>query len=1099
MKTGIGLFRHAAGILLAGCFGLAAAVRAETEAEAVWGRVLGVYCQHDTKSGDPEFPFYSQKQINPASVSTSVNAATPDTSALDPAEVASLPSDAFTFTGYVSEENDAIFTTFKTPAVFTPGATYRMNVYLNEPFAANQRAQFVVVNGERVKDATGQDLVVDPSNVDFAGTQVAKKVWKFVVSNVVAQADGTISWGFPRSRNKSVMNVVTFDGTACPATPTLSAAANSSSVSLSWTPCADTLVYLVERQDATGAWTTIAQTRENSYVDTELAVKGNVYRVVASNGVGVATSNVLQSRRSLYALHLGPAGRVFGRFVPAGAFISGKFKPRTLPKNPVDVPPELVDCGDLPRFFSYFDSTLTFAFSNLTANAVHELRFWTVEPFEAISGIGDPDAYRRVAISVNGETVTNDVSAWALSGHVNHKPVPVDFKGTADAEGTLTVQLQPISDQGTCIGLELFALADVQEAAPPLKAYGSSEWVRLVADDRSAEANYDFQFRDPETDEPTDFLHDVPGWSVYDVSLATGQTREYRARVAHAVEPGPWSAWVQATRTDRSPYVPLRVNHTRNAEVMQNPPEGWVDGEQYRTSVHADSALNSTVYTSTDVSIDLSRVSDPAPEAVYRTQFFTSDDKDVRFAFPGFDPDREYKVRVHMMETWVAATVGTRRFALGIDGAIPSGYEVLDVYVAAGSNHNTAVVWELKTRPALDGTIRLDVFHNVQYATIRGTEIVPLGDSIHFDGLVKTAWYANSENADAVEEACAAETSHAGWSWTAADVPAVCAGTRTRLMARGRLIVPAEGVYAFQVAANGLARLWLDGSTNLVDETSASTSNPVSSPNVVLSAGVHELVFEYLQGEGADFAAAVAWTCSAGTLGDLKDYTSSVDVAPRLPTGWKIRQMGNRSVPSYGFIADSGTEACRLSGSGRDLWGATCDGTFLYRELTGLFEVKMRIRDRGGLYASNTRFGMMVCSTLGQLEDSDFLLYAGVNGDAEGGMTLRGYADVDFQAGTAIATWGLNTVPMATPNLPVWMKFTRESCPTGGHRYVCAFSTDDENWYFARTQDVRRVNSVFVGPWVTGHHTVDGTLAWMEFDGLSVVDTTPQGMMLFFR
>ncbi|MDO5318022.1 MAG: PA14 domain-containing protein [bacterium] len=1068
------------------------------EAEPVWGRVLGVYCQHDTKSGSPEFPFYSQKQINPNSISTSANAAVPDTSALDPAEVASLPRDAFTYTGYVSEES-SVFTTFKTPAVFTPGATYRMNIYLNEPYQVNTRSQFVEINGERVKDAMGQDLVVDPSNIDFSGTKVAKKVWKFVVSNVVASADGTISWGFPRNKNKSAMNVVTFDGTALPATPALSAAANAASVSLSWTPCTDTLAYLVERQDASGTWTTIARTHETSYEDAGLAAKDNAYRVVASNEIGVAVSNIFstRSKRSLYALHLGPAGRVYGRFVPAASFLSGKFKPRMLPKDPVDVPLELANCGDLPRYFSYFDSSLTFVFSNLTANATHDLRFWMVEPYEQISSSSNPDAYRRVSISVNDEVVTNNVSVWALSGHVNHKPVPVDFTGTATAEGVLAVRIAKVSDKGTCIGLELFALAGAQEDAPPLKAYGAPECVRLVADERSAEMNYDFQYRDSATGEPIDFLHDVPGWSAYDATLAAGQSREYRARVAHPVNPGPWSDWVSATRGGRSPYVPLRVNHTRHTATMQNPPEGWVDGEPYLTSVHASSSLSSTAYAT--VPVDLSRVQDPAPEAVYRTQFYTSDSKDVRFSFPNFDPACEYRVRVHMMETWADAKAGTRTFALGLDGAIAPEHEKLDVFVAAGSNHNTAVVWELKTRPALDGTIRLDVFHGTQNATIRGTEIVPLGVPVRFDGLVKTAWYANATNVNAIEEECVAESSHTGWSWTAADVPAACTETQARLMARGRFYVPVEGVYAFQVAANGLVRLWLDGSTNLLEQTSASTSNPVSKTEINLSSGAHELIFEYLQGEGADFAAAVTWTSPAGMLGDLKNYTSSVDAMPRQPSGWKSRQMGSRSVPSYVFASDAGTGAYRLSGSGQDLWGGTCDGTFLYRELTGLFEVKMRICNRGGIYAPNTRFGMVVRSTLGPLDASDFFLYSGVSGDEEGKMVLKGYEDVDSQAGSAIVGWGLNTVPMAKPDLPVWMKFTRDFCPTGGHRYVCAFSNDNENWYFARTQDVQRVNSVFVGPWVTGHYSVKGTLAWMEVDNLSVVDTTPRGTMLFFR
>ncbi len=208
------------------------------------------------------------------------------------------------------------------------------------------------------------------------------------------------------------------------------------------------------------------------------------------------------------------------------------------------------------------------------------------------------------------------------------------------------------------------------------------------------------------------------------------------------------------------------------------------------------------------------------------------------------------------------------------------------------------------------------------------------------------------------------------------------------------------------------------------------------------------------------------------------------------------KSVGLNSVPAA--VVRTGADAYRVAGSGYDMWGSSDDGTFLYHPATGTFEMTMRLLGRGGDPAANTRFGVAVRSTLGTLTASDFILYNGVNGEADGQVRLKAYCDVDFAGGAGIVNWG-EIRNAATPNFPLWIKVSRERTPTGGDRYICAHSQDGANWYFARTQDVQHVRNVYVGPLVMAQHEVDGRLVWMDVDNLSFVDTTPRGTLIYIR
>lgn len=1090
-------------MLMATCAG---AVRAD-EPEPTWGRVFGVYSIHATKSSrEPEFPFHTQLQVNPAATATSGTALSNcDVSALDSADVASLPAKAFEYTCYSSEEN-ANYMTFVVSNL-TAGAGYRLSVYVNEPYMNNTRSEYMVVNGARLKNAGGEDFWFDPCDINFTGTKKAKAAWKFVVSNVVAQANGTISWGFPRKSNKSVMNVVTIEGTNAPAKPRASVAKiDATSALVKGGASRDALAYYFERRTGeNGAWTTVGRSTEPAWTDTTVdASQTYSYRVIASNGVGTAVSEParLYMRAPLYALNVGTPGEVVGRFMPAETYSPSYARIRNATVPAGNVPAELSGCERVGSTFGYIypyssatKGGLSFTFTNLVANTTYNLRVWTLEPWGDIVQKSDPDTVRMFSIYTNGAMAVEAVSAYTLADHVINRPVPCDFTGTTDADGKLVVLFRNRADVGIISALELFEPADAAPTEPDVRVASSPDVVRLVLDARSAAHRYEVQYRDSDAAAPTTLFSNVTAY-VEDVSLPVGVTRQYRVRLAEDGVTGPWSDWVAATRGGRSPYAALRVNHTYNAGYMANPPAGWVDGMQFLTSTHASYASNA--YNSQ--AMDFSLVTDPAPEQVYRTQFFVPNDgKDSVFTFPGFDPALTYKVRVHMLESWSDAQAGTRVFALATNGKV---HEIgtnwkLDVYVQAGNKHNTAVVYEMTTRANLDGTVRLVVVRDTENATIRGTEIIPVGTAPAADGAqgaVRASWYANAVDGENVAETCGTTQDHAGLVWRAADVPAACAGGRTRLFARANLHVPWTGTYVFTAKANGRVRMWIGDRDCVLNASGCQAATPVSSRAVALTAGCQALVFEYLQGAGADFAAELAWTAEGGMVPALatcvRSTTEAVDYG-----AWKLARVGSSAIPSYAVCRDAAEGAWRVAGSGYDLWGGSSDGTFLHRTATGTFEMKMRVTARGGAYVLNSRLGVSVRSTLGALTAADFALYAGLNGDAS--PQFKGYEDVDFVNGANWVAWGSPT-PLNPGALPHWVKLVREN-HDGQHRYIASVSSDGETWYAAKTQDVARVKTVYVGPLVMAHTESMERLAWIDVDHLEFVDTTPKGLTVFIR
>lgn len=1075
---------------------LAMGVLAGAADEPVRGRVAGMYCLNKAVSPAPTFPFRAQWQLNTYVDSpnkTSAADAAPDTSRLAAEDLASLPANAFVRTGYVHPTDRDSPDEFVFPNL-TPGAVYRMDVYVNEPWyeTAGARSQNVHVNGVNLKDVEGKDIVLSPFAV-AGGKGIVGKV-SFDVS---AGADGRIALAFPRVVDQSALNVVTLAGTNLPgAVAWQGFAAGAEGTSLVWRPARDTLAYYVERQTGAddAAWETVAATAEtNATVVVDAAAEAR-FRVVSSNGLGTATGPVTTygvARRVRYAVNVGGT-EPCAWFVPARAALASNFEATSFDGTLYGVDGRYAEATDVYRTLGT-TKALDFAFSNLTANAVYTFRVHVVETdWDAAKG----EKARLIDIATNG-TVMTTWDALEAAGRRRGGVAYRDLAAAADEHGTLAVSFtrnaaSSYSQGITVCALEVFARDDEPFAAVPpapvLTAF--AEGVRIVPETRHAQNTYTIRYLDTavEPDAEADgtvLARGVPVTGFMDFAVPADGSRWYRVRAEAGEQVGAWSPWLRGARGDHSLAAPLRVNFTE--KYADQTPEGWVNDAPYRTG-HTEGFEQSPA-TTTAFAVTQGAVPDQAPDLIYLTGIFgregQTDKQTYRFIFPGFDAAQTYRLRLHLLENWDKAGIGTRVFSVAVNRSIPAALRGIDALKLAGGERYRPAVVEDVVRPALDGSIRLDVVRGKENPTLRGAEFIPVDAAGVASGTGRVAFTraADDKPAGNAEETFVAERAcdPLAWSWTAADVPDA-AGERPRLLARGRLYVPMTEAYTAVTEAEGTLNLWVDG-----ERWSANVSQ-------TLAAGPHDVYVEYLPTSRAACAARVAWKSASG----VRPQTLRDAGALTYPDGWHFIQIG--SAPGAAFVRGTAEGRWCMAASGNDMWGGTDSGTFLYHAAgKAPFDCSFRVTGVGGAVAEHMRVGVMVRSSLKAADASGFVLYVGLNGANK----LCGYGDVTpgdsfnivslFNVGAA--DHGLGSLG----NPPFTVRAVRERLEAGNDRFVLSCTSADGSYVYARTQELARAANVYVGPLAMAHYTVAPRLVQYEFDNLSFEDTTPQGLYLLIR
>lgn len=1076
---------------------LAMGVLAGTADEPVRGRVAGMYCLNKEASPAPAFPFRAQWQLNTyadSSNTTSKSDAAPDMSRLSAEDLASLPTNAFVRTGYVHPGDKRSPDEFVFPNL-TPGAVYRMDVYVNEPYheKGDARSQNVRVNGVNLKDAEGkEDFVLSPFAV-AGGKGIVGKV-SFDVS---AGTDGKVSLAFPRVMDQSALNVVTLAGTNRPgAVAWQDFAVGAEGLSLVWRPTRDTLAYYVERQtgadDAT--WETVAATVETNAAVVVDAAAETRFRVVSSNGLGTATGPVATygvARRMRYAVNVGGT-EPCAWFVPARAALASNFEATSYDGTLYGVDGRYATAAGIYRTLGT-TKALDFAFSNLTANAVYTFRTHVVETDWNAAKDGRT---RPIDIATNGTHMTT-WDALAAAGRRCGGVAYRDLAAAADEHGTLAVSFARNAASSysygiTVCALEVFARDDEPfEAVPPAPVLTAfAEGVRIVPETRHAQNTYTIQYLDTaaEPEAVTDgtvLARGVPVTGFMDFAVPADGSRWYRVRAEAGEQVGAWSPWLRGARGDRSLAAPLRVNFTE--KYADQTPEGWVNDAPYRTG-HTEGFEQSPDKT-TAFTVKQGAVPDQAPDLIYLTGIFAregqTDKQTYRFFFPGFDAAQTYRLRLHLLENWTGANIGTRVFSVAVNRSIPAALKGIDVLKLAGGEFYRPVVVEDVVRPALDGSIRLDVVRGNENPTFRGAEFIPVDTAGVASGTGRVAFTraaddtpaGNAEETFVAERAC----NPLAWEWRAADVPAE-AGERPRLLARGRLYVPMTETYTAATTAEGMLNLWVDG-----EGWSANVPQ-------TLAAGPHDVYVEYLPTSRAACAAQVAWKSASG----LKPQSLQDAGALTYPDGWRFIQIG--SAPGAAFVRGTAEGRWRMAASGGDMWGGSDSGTFLYRAAgKAPFDCSFRVTGVGGAVAEHTRVGVMVRSSLKAADASGFVFYAGLNG----ANRLCGYGDVTLgDAFNIVSLFGVEAADHGLGSLgnpPFTVRATRERLEAGNDRFVLSFMSADGSYVYARTQELARAANVYVGPLAMAHYTVAPRLVQYEFDSLSFEDTTPQGLFLLIR
>ena len=115
--------------------------------------------------------------------------------------------------------------------------------------------------------------------------------------------------------------------------------------------------------------------------------------------------------------------------------------------------------------------------------------------------------------------------------------------------------------------------------------------------------------------------------------------------------------------------------------------------------------------------VDTSGVTNPAPQAVYRTERYGN----FTYTVPNLTPGIRYTVRLHFAEIyWKAA--GKRVFNVAINNTPVLRH--FDIYAAAGGA-DRAIVKEFTTTPSSSGVISITYTAVVNNAQSSGIEIVP--------------------------------------------------------------------------------------------------------------------------------------------------------------------------------------------------------------------------------------------------------------------------------------------------------------------------------------------------------------------------------------
>ncbi|MCO5052837.1 MAG: hypothetical protein M9920_11090 [Verrucomicrobiae bacterium] len=109
---------------------------------------------------------------------------------------------------------------------------------------------------------------------------------------------------------------------------------------------------------------------------------------------------------------------------------------------------------------------------------------------------------------------------------------------------------------------------------------------------------------------------------------------------------------------------------------------------------------------------------------------------------------------------------------------------------------------------------------------------------------------------------------------------------------------------------------------------------------------------------GVSGLAAPAYTVSFSEVSDLFGNLASGSLSGTNQTGLAYADIGTVSVPGYVYATN--TTQTIVAATGSDVWGGVDGLGYLYTNLTGDFDLRVRVENIGGAFNPNTRGGLMI-------------------------------------------------------------------------------------------------------------------------------------------
>lgn len=827
-------------------------------------------------------------------------------------------------------------------------------------------------------------------------------------------------------------STVAFDYVAEPPTAPAAPLVDVKTGKISWTASSGAVAWYLERQIGSGAWTSVYRAEsaaDCSFVDAPDALNVS-YRVAASNAQAVVRSGVVNVRLPIYSIGFGAKSeRIRGRFVATKkAFPNSTVLPHGTSVATADVPPEYA--GDAAIFTTYAyvgdygGTTATATFTGLEPNKTYGVRLLSMESFFSSAG------QRKADLLVNGTTVLQGLDAYAKAGKAK-KPCYWDAEGTATEEGTLRVGVKNTKDDFYLHGIEVYELDDAADmTTPDLTVSATVDYAVIRCDSRTGIGVFEIQMSDtePGAGASGSVLYPAAPAEVCDLSIARGATRWYRARRKWMGKTSPWSAWQSVTRPANGDFrTVLRLNmDSKNAAVV----DGWELDQPYRQA--GCSKIDGDPMTTEVVDIPDS-LKDPAPAEVYRTRCQSTETTGFKLGWTvsGFEPYAEINVRVHLCEQWTGCSVGSRTFNIKSKYLRQTALTGIDAFKLAGSKALTAVVVEGSLYADGAGQLDLNVDRGNGAPIIRGIELIAANSCpVRLGGAI-----AESENAD---------------------------GTKS---GRGRIYVPYPDTWSLTVAGNGKVSVWMDG--QIKGTYTLTEGSPKTFLTGALAEGTYDLHYEFTPANpGA--TCSFAWSTANGAVGVPLEKSLAV-LSNDEPAGtgpWSFAQLGVGQTVPYAEAGSAEFDAFHLSTTGDSMYYAKDDGTYLYRCVQGkTTEFTMTARFTG--YAcdwtgAQTRIGLGVRDTLENGSKGTYVSYHGFD-ETSPNRRLTYYCDLDSAGSLNIEGDASKFVTSGWNSLPIWMRVTRTNAADGKHRYVFEYSHNGETWPVARTQEVGRVATSYVG------------------------------------